>query len=106
MISMLLTFLALLQVAFSLGRKGQASIIYDVAVMNVLSGICSIVSFSVFASMLRELSTTVNLEGTYDLSTGYSFNLSVTSFVFAWIAAAIFFLETKSLVYMEVDNVR
>lgn len=97
---------ALLQLTYSVGRKGNAGVVFDVAVANIIVGILSLASFAVFLAMLAELRTFRNIEKDYDFETGYSLGLSISSWIFSWIAGAIFFLETRSLVYMEVQNVR
>jgi hypothetical protein len=97
---------ALLQLTFSVGRKGNAGIVFDVAIANVIVGTLSLAAFAVFLSMLSQLRDAKNIDGKYDFETGYSLGLSISCWIFSWISAAIFFLETRSLVYMEVSNVR
>eukprot|EP00038_Savillea_parva_P026825 m.56400 g.56400 ORF g.56400 m.56400 type:complete len:207 (-) comp7672_c0_seq1:155-775(-) len=106
MVAMLLGFLALIMLTFSVGRKGNASVIWDVAVTNVVVGFLTLASFAVFAGMLNELNEADIVGDDYKFTTGYSFGLIVAAWVLSWIAAAIFFLESRSLVYMEVQNVR
>eukprot|EP00041_Stephanoeca_diplocostata_P003842 m.38602 g.38602 ORF g.38602 m.38602 type:complete len:207 (-) comp14649_c0_seq1:257-877(-) len=105
-VAILINFTAVMQLTFGIGRKGKAPIIRNVFFECCICGTMGLISMAVWANLIADLNRANILSDLYDFSSGSSFGLVVAAFFFNFMSAAVLLIESKSIVYAGLENVR